>query len=118
VRTTRAGHRRTATGAQQSSSLKAIRCWRLTIFLVRVSRRTDRLATALAMSACTIIVVEKGEMVRHLHAQPAFADREDARERGDVQSGPLDLLSGDPFVPLSEKQPSEFRRVRIVRRGR
>ena len=37
--------------------------------------QTQRMATALAMSACTIIVVEKGEMVRQLHAQPKFADR-------------------------------------------
>ena len=34
-----------------------------------------RMATASAMAACTIVVVEKPEMVRHLHAQPAFADR-------------------------------------------
>ena len=37
--------------------------------------QTHRMATASAMSASTIIVVEKGEMVRQLHAQPAFADR-------------------------------------------
>ena len=37
--------------------------------------QTQRMATASAMSACTIIVVEKGEMVRQLHAQPEFADR-------------------------------------------
>lgn len=35
----------------------------------------NRMVTASAMSACTIIVVEKGEMMRQLHAQPAFADR-------------------------------------------
>ena len=34
-----------------------------------------RMATASAMDACTIIVVEKPEMVRQLHSQPAFADR-------------------------------------------
>jgi CRP/FNR family transcriptional regulator, cyclic AMP receptor protein len=34
-----------------------------------------RMATALAMAASTIVVVEKPEMVRQLHAQPAFADR-------------------------------------------
>ena len=34
-----------------------------------------RMATASAMSACTIVIVEKPEMARHLHAQPAFADR-------------------------------------------
>jgi CRP/FNR family cyclic AMP-dependent transcriptional regulator len=34
-----------------------------------------RMATASAMSACTIIAVEKPEMVRQLHAKPAFADR-------------------------------------------
>ena len=37
--------------------------------------QTHRMATASAMSACTIIVVEKAEMVRQLHAQPGFADR-------------------------------------------
>jgi len=37
--------------------------------------QTQRMATASAMSTCTIIVVEKGEMVRQLHAQPEFADR-------------------------------------------
>jgi CRP-like cAMP-binding protein len=34
-----------------------------------------RMATATAMTACTIVVVDKPEMVRHLHAEPAFADR-------------------------------------------
>ena len=34
-----------------------------------------RMATASAMGRCAVIVVEKSEMVRHLHAQPAFADR-------------------------------------------
>jgi CRP/FNR family cyclic AMP-dependent transcriptional regulator len=34
-----------------------------------------RMATASAMAASTIVVVEKPEMVRQLHAQPAFADR-------------------------------------------
>ena len=34
-----------------------------------------RMATASAMTACTVVVVEKAEMTRHLHAQPAFADR-------------------------------------------
>ena len=34
-----------------------------------------RMATASAMAACTIVIVEKAEMTRHLHAQPAFADR-------------------------------------------
>ena len=35
----------------------------------------QRMATASTMAACTIIIVEKKEMVRQLHAQPAFADR-------------------------------------------
>jgi CRP/FNR family transcriptional regulator, cyclic AMP receptor protein len=35
----------------------------------------QRMATASAMAACTIVVVEKQDMVRQLHAQPAFADR-------------------------------------------
>jgi CRP/FNR family transcriptional regulator, cyclic AMP receptor protein len=34
-----------------------------------------RMVTASAMAACTIAVVEKPEMVRRLHAHPAFADR-------------------------------------------
>jgi CRP-like cAMP-binding protein len=34
-----------------------------------------RMATAAAMAASTIVVVDKAEMVRQLHAQPAFADR-------------------------------------------
>jgi CRP/FNR family transcriptional regulator, cyclic AMP receptor protein len=35
----------------------------------------QRMATASAMAACTIVIVEKQDMVRQLHAQPAFADR-------------------------------------------
>ena len=34
-----------------------------------------RMATASAMSACTIVVVEKPAIAQHLHAHPAFADR-------------------------------------------
>jgi CRP/FNR family transcriptional regulator, cyclic AMP receptor protein len=34
-----------------------------------------RMATAMAMARCTIISVEKPDMVRELHARPAFADR-------------------------------------------
>jgi len=37
--------------------------------------QSQRMATARAMTACTIVVMEKQEMVRHLHATPAFADR-------------------------------------------
>ena len=37
--------------------------------------QSQRMATATAMTACTIVVVEKQEMVRQLHAEPAFADR-------------------------------------------
>jgi CRP/FNR family transcriptional regulator, cyclic AMP receptor protein len=37
--------------------------------------QSQRMATATAMTACTIVVVEKQEMVRQLHARPAFADR-------------------------------------------
>jgi CRP/FNR family transcriptional regulator, cyclic AMP receptor protein len=33
------------------------------------------MATAVAMAPSTILAVEKPEMVRQLHAQPAFADR-------------------------------------------
>ena len=35
----------------------------------------QRMATASAMAACSIVVVEKQDMVRQLHARPAFADR-------------------------------------------
>ena len=34
-----------------------------------------RMVTASALAACTIVVVDKPEMVRQLHAQPAFADQ-------------------------------------------
>jgi CRP-like cAMP-binding protein len=34
-----------------------------------------RMATAVAMDACTILAIEKQEMVRQLRAQPAFFDR-------------------------------------------
>ena len=37
--------------------------------------QSQRMATATAMTACTIVVVDKPEMVRQLHAKPAFADR-------------------------------------------
>jgi CRP/FNR family transcriptional regulator, cyclic AMP receptor protein len=37
--------------------------------------QSQRMASATAMAPCTILAVEKQEMVRHLHAQPAFADR-------------------------------------------
>jgi CRP/FNR family transcriptional regulator, cyclic AMP receptor protein len=37
--------------------------------------QSQRMATATAMTTCTIVVVDKQEMVRQLHAQPAFADR-------------------------------------------
>lgn len=37
--------------------------------------QSQRMATATAMAPCTILAVEKPEMVRQLHAQPAFADR-------------------------------------------
>ena len=37
--------------------------------------QSQRMATATAMAPCTILTVEKQEMVRQLHAQPAFADR-------------------------------------------
>jgi CRP/FNR family transcriptional regulator, cyclic AMP receptor protein len=37
--------------------------------------QTHRMATATAMSDCTILVIEQQEMVRHLHAEPTFADR-------------------------------------------
>ena len=37
--------------------------------------QSHRMATATAMTACTIIAVDKQEMVRQLHSKPAFADR-------------------------------------------
>ena len=37
--------------------------------------QTQRMATASAMGPSTVKVIEKAEMVRHLHARPAFADR-------------------------------------------
>ena len=37
--------------------------------------QSQRMATATAMTASTIVVVDKPEMVRQLHARPAFADR-------------------------------------------
>jgi len=37
--------------------------------------QSNRMATASAMAACRVVVVEKPEMVRQLHAKPTFADR-------------------------------------------
>lgn len=37
--------------------------------------QAQRIATATAVAPCTVLAVEKQEMVRQLHAQPAFADR-------------------------------------------
>jgi CRP/FNR family cyclic AMP-dependent transcriptional regulator len=37
--------------------------------------QSQRMATATAMVPCAILAVEKGEMVRQIHARPAFADR-------------------------------------------
>jgi CRP-like cAMP-binding protein len=37
--------------------------------------QSQRMATATAMAPCTILAIEKPEMVRQLHAEPAFADR-------------------------------------------
>jgi CRP-like cAMP-binding protein len=39
-----------------------------------LAAQAHRMATASAMSPCTIIVIEKQDMVRQLHTQPAFAD--------------------------------------------
>jgi CRP-like cAMP-binding protein len=36
--------------------------------------QTQRMATATAMTPCSVLVVEKPDMVRQLHARPAFAD--------------------------------------------
>ena len=40
-----------------------------------LASQTQRMATASAMGPSSVKVVEKEEMVRHLHARPAFADR-------------------------------------------
>lgn len=40
-----------------------------------LASQPQRMVTATAMAACTIIAVEKQEMLRQLHAEPAFADR-------------------------------------------
>ena len=40
-----------------------------------LASQTQRMATASAMSAACVKVIEKQDMVRHLHARPAFADR-------------------------------------------
>jgi CRP/FNR family cyclic AMP-dependent transcriptional regulator len=37
--------------------------------------QSQRIATATAIAPCTILAVEKPEMVRQLHAEPVFADR-------------------------------------------
>lgn len=37
--------------------------------------QSQRMATATAMAPCTVLAVEKHEMVRQLHGQQAFADR-------------------------------------------
>jgi CRP/FNR family transcriptional regulator, cyclic AMP receptor protein len=37
--------------------------------------QSQRMATATAMEPCTILAIDKPEMVRHLHSEPAFADR-------------------------------------------
>lgn len=36
--------------------------------------QSNRMATATAMTASTIVIVEKPDMVQHLHSHPAFAD--------------------------------------------
>jgi CRP/FNR family transcriptional regulator, cyclic AMP receptor protein len=40
-----------------------------------LASQPQRMSTASAMGSCTVIAVEKPDLVRHLHAQPAFADR-------------------------------------------
>jgi CRP-like cAMP-binding protein len=40
-----------------------------------LASQTQRMATALAISPSTVTVVDKPDMVRHLHSHPAFADR-------------------------------------------
>ena len=40
-----------------------------------LASQPQRMATASAMAPCTVTVVAKQDMVRHLHARPVFADR-------------------------------------------
>jgi CRP-like cAMP-binding protein len=40
-----------------------------------LASQPQRMATASAMSRCRVIEIEKPDMVRQLHAEPAFADR-------------------------------------------
>ncbi len=40
-----------------------------------LASQPQRMATATAMAPCTILSLEKADMVRELHARPAFADR-------------------------------------------
>lgn len=40
-----------------------------------LASQPQRMSTASAMDPCTVIAIEKADMVRHLHAQPTFADR-------------------------------------------
>jgi CRP/FNR family cyclic AMP-dependent transcriptional regulator len=40
-----------------------------------LASQPHRMATATAMAPCTILSVEKADMMRELHARPAFADR-------------------------------------------
>jgi len=40
-----------------------------------LASQTQRIATPSAMSTACVKVIEKQDMVRHLHARPAFADR-------------------------------------------
>jgi CRP/FNR family cyclic AMP-dependent transcriptional regulator len=39
-----------------------------------LASQSQRMATASAVDPCTVIAVEKPDIVRHLHAHPAFAD--------------------------------------------
>jgi CRP/FNR family cyclic AMP-dependent transcriptional regulator len=60
-----------------------------------------RMATATAMAACTILAVEKQEMVRQLHARPAFADRwrpEDPQLSSDRRAARLTRRRGSASV--------------------
>src|SRR5207302_10659548 len=40
-----------------------------------LASQTPRMATASAMGPCSVTVVEKEDMARHLRARPAFAER-------------------------------------------
>jgi CRP-like cAMP-binding protein len=47
--------------------------------------QSQRMSTPTAMAPCTILVIEKQDMVRQLHAQPASPDRFLTQADGDIR---------------------------------